>query len=70
MIKPPTRDELISAVFAANTDNFRLEEALEKVTKERDEARREVCEFERVNMKQAHEYATYRGWDCFKEETQ
>ena len=67
MIKPPTRDELISAVFAANTDNFRLEEALEKVTKERDEARREVCEFERVNMKQAHEYATYRGWDCFKE---
>ena len=35
---------------------------------ERDEARREVCEFELVNRKQAHEYATYRGWHCYKEE--
>ena len=41
---------------------------IERLRKERDEARREVCEFELVNMKQAHEYATYRGWDCFEEE--
>ena len=40
-----------------------------QLTKERDEARREVCEFELVNMKQAYEYATHRGWDCYKEET-
>ena len=41
---------------------------IKRLREERDEARREVCEFERVNMKQAHEYATYRGWDCFKED--
>ena len=41
-----------------------------QLTKERDEARREVCEFELVNMKQAYEYATHRGWDCYKEKTQ
>jgi len=32
---------------------------------ERDEARRQVCEFEMVNIKCAHDYATYRGWDCY-----
>jgi len=42
-----------------------------KLREERDEARREVCEFEMVNIKCAHDYATYRGWDCYKkEETQ
>ena len=40
---------------------------IETAIAERDEARREVCEFELVNMKQAHEYAIYRGWDCYKE---
>ena len=44
-------------------------EQVEQLTKERDEARREVCEFELVNMKQAYEYATHRGWDCYKEKT-
>lgn len=49
----------------------RLEETaakLESLTKERDEARREVCEFGSLNSKQTHQYATYRGWDCFKED--
>ena len=41
---------------------------IELLRTERDEARREVCEFEIVNMKQAYEYATHRGWDCYKEE--
>ena len=44
-------------------------ETIERLVKERDEARREVCEFELVNMKQAYEYATHRGWDCYKEKT-
>ena len=44
-------------------------EQVEQLTKERDEARREVCDFELVNMKQAYEYATHRGWDCYKEKT-
>ena len=37
-----------------------------KLHKERDEARREVCESE----KYCKEEAKSRGWDCFKEETQ
>ena len=41
-----------------------------QLRKERDAARREVSKLGSLNMKQAHEYATNRGWDCFKEETQ
>ena len=40
---------------------------IEQLRKERDEARREVCVSLNGNMKQAQEYAAYRGWDCFKE---
>jgi hypothetical protein len=36
---------------------------VEQLTKERDEARREVCEFEKYCLKEA----ARRGWDCFKE---
>lgn len=36
--------------------------------RERDEARREVCEMPpRRYIKQAYAYAYRRGWDCFKE---
>jgi hypothetical protein len=37
-----------------------------QLREDRDEARRQVCEFEMVNIKCAHDYATYRGWDCYK----
>ena len=50
-------------------DNHRLRAENDALRIERDEARREVCEFELVNMKQAYEYATHRGWDCYKEKT-
>jgi len=33
---------------------------------ERDEARRQVCEFEMVNIKCAHDCANRYGWDCYK----
>ena len=47
------------------------EEEIKLLIKQRDEARREVCVSLNGNMKQAHEYAISRGWDCFKkEETQ
>ena len=39
----------------------------DEAIQQRDEARRQVCEFEMVNIKCAHDYATYRGWDCYKE---
>ena len=36
--------------------------------RERDEARREVCELaSRPYIKHAYEYAHERGWDCFQE---
>jgi hypothetical protein len=46
-----------------------LTEKCEKLIKERDEARREVCE--RKWMEHSFDilkYARMRGWDCFKEE--
>jgi hypothetical protein len=55
-------DYLLFAEVAA------LKQEIERLTKERDEARRQVCEFEMVTIKCAHDYATYRGWDCYKEE--
>jgi hypothetical protein len=46
-------------------------ETIQRLTKERDEARREVS-FLRPSVclgaQTAHEYAEARGWDCFKED--
>ena len=76
--KPLTRNEMISAIFAANTEAFRLEAELEKVIKERDEARREACERTAENLSLLGsnvllstlrvEHAARRGWDCFEKE--
>ena len=44
---------------------------IKRLRMERDAARREVCVSLNGNIKQAHEYAAYRDWDCFKnQETQ
>lgn len=42
---------------------------IERLGKERDEARREVCEWEHHWDKTSSEqyYADKRGWDCFKD---
>ena len=40
---------------------------VEALTKERDEARREICEMPRTTIKHAYDYAHQRGWDCYKE---
>ena len=55
-----TPKELIAALFAADAEIVRL-------TEERDEARRELCNrcYGRLNARGA---ANLRGWDCFKEE--
>ena len=45
-----------------------LNNQLVDALRERDEARREVCELaSRPYIKHAYEYAHERGWDCFKE---
>lgn len=59
---------LIDELWDRRTEMTDMKEQIKRLREERDEARREVCEFEQVNMKQAHEYAAYRGWDCFKED--
>jgi hypothetical protein len=48
---------------------------IERLRQERDEARREVCHLMRSDDYNepfdgtVFEYATHRGWDCFKENT-
>lgn len=48
-----------------------LVDAIRLLVKERDEARREVCQFRSTSyphdMKEVYEIADSRGWDCFKE---
>ena len=45
-------------------------DTIERLTAERDEARREVCQWEHHWDKTASEqyYADKRGWDCYKED--
>ena len=45
------------------------QQVIERLTAERDEARREVCQWEHHWDKTSSEqyYADKRGWDCFKE---
>lgn len=40
---------------------------IDQLRKERDEARREVCEFEADGSDCARELSLIRGWDCFKD---
>jgi len=45
-----------------------LNNQLVDALRERNEARREVCELaSRPYIKHAYEYAHERGWDCFQE---
>ena len=47
------------------------EERIAQLTRERDEARREVCQFRSTSYphdtKEVYEIADSRGWDCFKD---
>jgi hypothetical protein len=54
------------------TDLHFIEDAadeLERLRKERDEARRKICEIESRGTCDSQRYANLMGWDCFKEET-
>jgi hypothetical protein len=43
-------------------------DAIERITAERDEARREVCNMMHKTGFLNGDYADSRGWDCFKRE--
>ena len=61
----PNATQLIEELRWALEENRR---EVERLTTERDEARREVCEL--LYNRQGgwpKEHATERGWDCFKE---
>ena len=55
--------------------NREAADEIERLRKERDEARREVCQLMRSDDYNepfdgtVFEYAAHRGWDCFKENT-
>jgi hypothetical protein len=57
-----TLQEIIDEVFA------RHDAECLRLTKERDELRREICSFDNTRFGARLE-ATKRGWDCYKEET-
>lgn len=42
---------------------------IERLRKERDEARRKICEIESRGTCDSQRYARLMGWDCFKEDT-
>ena len=50
-----------------------LEAEVDKCIRDRDEARREICQSRSTSyphdMKEVYEIADSRGWDCFKEKT-
>ena len=59
-----------------DSDFTNIDEAIveiERLRKERDEARREICQFRSTSyphdMKEVHEIADSREWDCYKENT-
>ena len=67
----PDSDEAIRALQDdaedAEIEIARLRAELKTALAERDAARVEVCVSLNGNMKQAHEYAISRGWDCYKQ---
>jgi uncharacterized coiled-coil DUF342 family protein len=66
--------DLVTELRAWGTNNYMMQAAdeIERLRKERDEARREVCQFRSTSyphdMKEVYEIADSRGWDCFKED--
>ena len=64
--------DLVTELRAWGTNGYMMQAAdkIERLIKERDEARREICEgvaahAPSVNAKQ---WAQERGWDCYKKE--
>ena len=67
---PPSVNDF--KIFLEGQDKIFLDK-IDRLTAERDEARREVCQSRSTSyphdMKEVYEIADSRGWDCFKENT-
>jgi len=69
-----TQVDTTTPVFIVNADLLKAADEIERLRKERDEARREVCQIKgtvRWNHYFPHfdpkGYAENRGWDCHKD---
>jgi uncharacterized coiled-coil DUF342 family protein len=63
-----TIDNLMAEVEAWKKAMQKAERDMHELRKERDEARREVCEWAEHNLNEHPEHiARERGWDCYKE---
>jgi uncharacterized coiled-coil DUF342 family protein len=51
----------------ANIDNFNTNAEIDRLTNERDHARRLVCRHTKKSYHTLNRTAELRGWDCFKE---
>ena len=55
--------------FELTSFNLISADEIERLRKERDEARREVCVWQGLDTAtKSNEVARVRGWDCFKED--
>ncbi len=45
-----------------------IAEVIERLIKERDEARRMICRLHFSSTEMQHDFAKAKGWDCFKED--
>ena len=61
----PNATQLIEELRWALEENRR---EVERLTTERDEARRSICALDADIMEDQIEYAKHRGWDCFGKE--
>jgi hypothetical protein len=61
------RDALLKQRFEVDEREENLRYKIDSAWQsERDEARRQVCEFEMVTIKCAHDCANRYGWDCYE----
>ena len=56
------------AYRGASYDRDRMRAEIERLRKERDEARKQICESHSRNYRQACQHAIECNWDCYKEE--
>jgi hypothetical protein len=60
-------EALMQELWDRRLESPELKAKIERLTKERDEARREVCNLMYQKGFPTGDYAKGRGWDCFKE---
>ena len=58
---------LIEELWERRTDATEMKEQIKLLRKERDDARKQICESHSRNGHQAYQHAIECNWDCYKE---